>query len=366
MKKIAILGAGHGGFAFSGHLSLKGFEVNLYEDPKFEKNIEDITAKGGVEVLGQIKGFGKVALASTDIAPVLAGAKVVMIVVPSFAQMTMFETALPYLEDGQIVVFWPGNFVSMLAKKMMKEKGFTKDIKLVETASLLYSTRKLGENKVNIFYEKTDMPIACLPAVETPNVIKFLKELIPQISQAKNVLEIGLTNANMVVHCGTAILNAGWIEYTKGDFDFYWHGMTESVCRVLEKVDEERIAVGKALDIELKSTLDTLKGWYPTEKGETLNEFLTHSRAHGGPEHGANAPKNLKYRYISEDVPVALVFASSLGKFSNIPTPTIDSLILLASTLNKENYRTEGRNLDRLGFSGMSKERIINYVNTGK
>ena len=291
MKKIAILGAGNGGFAFSGHLALKGFEVRLYEDPKFGKNIEEVKVKGGIEVSGVIKGFGKVALASTDIASVLAGVKVVMIPVPAFAQMAIFEAALPYLEDGQIVVFWPGNFGEILAKKIMKEKG-------------------------------------------------------------------------VVVHCGTAILNAGWIEYTKGDFEFYWHGMTESVCRVLEKVDEERIAVGKALGLELKSTLDILKRFYPTEKGETFYEFVTHSRAHGG--RGSSAPKSLKDRYISEDVPAGLVFTSSLGKISNVPTPTIDSLIWLASTLNKEDYRKTGRDLDYLGFSGMSKEEIINYVNTGK
>jgi len=364
MKKIAILGAGNGGFAFSGHLALKGFEVRLYEDPSFEKNIEEVKNKGGIEVSGTINGFGKVALASTDIASVLAGVKVVMIVVPAFAQMAMFEAALPYLEDGQIIVFWPGNFGEILAKKIMKEKGVSKDVKLVGTASLLYGTRKIGSNKVAIYFEKAIMPTACLPALDTLNVMKVLKEFIPQISPAKNVLEIGLANINTVLHCGTAILNAGWIEYTKGDFEFYWHGMTESVCRVLEKVDEEKVAVGKALGIELKSTLDLLNEFYPTEKRKTFYEFVTHSRAHGG--RGSGAPKSLKNRYISEDVPAGLVFTSSLGKISNVPTPTIDSLIWLASTLNKEDYREVGRNLDRMGFSGMSKEEIINYVNSGK
>jgi len=363
-KKIAILGAGNGGFAFSGHLALKGFEVRLYEDPKFEKNIEEVKVKGGIEVSGAIKGFGKVALASTDIASVLAGVKIVMITVPAFAQMTMFEATLPYLEDGQIIVFWPGNFGEILAKKIMKEKGINKDIKLVGTASLLYATRKIGPNKVCIYYEKAIMPIACLPALDTLNVIKVLKELFLQISPAENVLEIGLSNLNMVLHCGAAILNAGWIESTKGNFMFYWDGMTESVCRVLLKVDEERIAVGKALGLKLKTTLDICNKFYPTEKKETFYDFVTHSRAHGG--HGPDAPKNLQHRYITEDVPGALVFTSSLGKISNVATPTIDSLIWLASIFNREDYRKTGRNLDNLGFNGMSKEEIINYVNMGK
>ncbi len=363
-KKIAILGAGNGGFAFSGHLALKGFEVRLYEDPKFEKNIEEVKNKGGIEVTGAIKGFGKVALSSINIVPVLRGAEIVMIVVPAFAQMAMFEVALPYLEDEQIIIFWPGNFGELLAKKLMKNKGVDKNIKLVGAASLLYSTRKTGPNTAMIAYEKVDMPIACLPAVETSSVMKDLKEVIPQISQAQNVLETALININMIVHCATVVLNSGWIEYTKGDFEFYWHGMTKSVCRVLEKVDEEKNMVGGVLGLNLQPALHTFNKWYPTERAETLYDFVTHSRAHGG--RGSSAPKNLTARYISEDVPVGLVFTSSMGKFLNIPTPTIDAIICLASTLNKEDYRKNGITLDRLGFNGMSKEEIINYVNTGK
>ena len=361
--KIAILGAGNGGFAFSGHLGLEGFEVRLYEDPKFAKNLTAVQSKGGIEVTGAKTGFGKVALASTDIASVLKGVNVIMVVVPAFAQMAIFESALPYLEDGQIVVFWPDNFGTILAKKLMKEKNVNKDIKLAGTASLLYSTRKVGTdtNKVHISAIKADLPIACLPASDNLEVIKYLKNIIPQMSEAKNALEIGLVNMNLVVHCSTSVLNAGWIEWTKGDFEFYWHGMTPSVCRVAEKIDEEKSMVAKALGINLNSALQYLNEMYPTERADTLYEFVSKSRAHGG--RGPSAPKNLKERYISEDVPVGLVATSSLGRLCNVPTPTIDAIILLASILNNEDYRAKGRDLTVMGFDGMTKEEIINYVN---
>jgi len=360
--KIAILGAGNGGFAFSGHLGLQGFEVRLYEDPNFAKNLEVIKDKGGVEVTGAVEGFGKIAVVSTDIASVLKGAEVVMVVVPAFAQMTVFERALPYLEDGQIVIFWPDNFGTIMAKNLLKTKNLNKDIKLVGTASLLYSTRKIGSdsNKVHIAAIKADMPIACLPASDTPIVMERLKNIIPQASQAKNVLEIGFINMNMVAHCATTVLNAGWIEWTKGDFDFYWHGITPSVSRVLEKIDEERIIVAKELGIDLKPAIQYLNEMYPEQKAETLYKFVSQSKAHGG--RGPSAPKSLKERYISEDVPVGLVATSSLGELCNAQTPTIDSIILLSSILNEEDYRKNGRNLEALGLSGMDKEGILDYV----
>ena len=59
VKKVAVLGAGNGGCAFAGHLVTKGFEVGLYEDPKFRKNIDEVKEKGGVELIETVEGFGK-------------------------------------------------------------------------------------------------------------------------------------------------------------------------------------------------------------------------------------------------------------------------------------------------------------------
>ena len=79
IRKIAVLGAGHGGCAFSGHLAMKGFEVGLYEHQKFKKNIEEIKERGGVELTGAIEGFGKFSNATTNIKEVISGADVIMV-----------------------------------------------------------------------------------------------------------------------------------------------------------------------------------------------------------------------------------------------------------------------------------------------
>jgi len=63
----------------------------------------------------------------------------------------------------------------------------------------------------------------------------------------------------MILHCPAVILNTGRIEDTNGDFEFYWEGMTKSVCKVMEAMDQERIRVGKAIGIELETTLNNLK-----------------------------------------------------------------------------------------------------------
>lgn len=361
IKKIAILGAGNGGCGFAGHLALKGFEVSLYEDPQFKSNVEEIIERGGIDVSGKIEGFGKLSVVSTNIEDVVPGADIVMVVVPAFVQIPVIEKALPYLEDGQVVVFNPDNFASLIFRKMLDSEGIDKNIKIAGTASLLYACRRTGPAKVGIFYVKDLMYIAALPATDNDAVIQSLEDVYTLLVPAKSVLEVSFGNVNYVLHCPVAVLNAGWIEHTKGNFMFYWEGMTESVCRVMEEVDREKIEVARGIGFSLMPAHEYLKNFYKSEKaGEDLHDFVTHSRAHGG--RGPDAPKDLHYRYVSEDVPNGLVPISLFGEMVGIPTPAIDSVITLASILNRADYRKEGRTLESLGLSGRSSKEILESI----
>jgi opine dehydrogenase len=73
---------------------------------------------------------------------------------------------------------------------------------------------------------------------------------------------------------------------------------------------------------------------------------------------GIRAPQNIAHRYISEDVPMSLVPISALGSALGVPTPMIDMVITLGSTLHDRDYRAEGRSLARLGLEGLSVKEI--------
>lgn len=360
IKKVAILGAGNGGFTFAGHLAIKGFDVALYEDIKFKKNLSGIIKRGGVELTGAIEGFGKLSMVTTNIEEAVRGAGVIMVVVPAFAQLIMAEKIIPFLEDGQIVVFNPDNFASIAFKGMLAKKGITKNIKIAGAESLLYATRRSGDFTVDVWGIKDVLSIGVIPASDTEKVVFSLKEMFTEFIPASDTLTVSLSNGNMILHCPAVILNTGRIEDTNGYFEFYWEGMTKSVCKVMEAMDQERIRVGKAIGIELETTLNNLKRLYPSEQGEDLHDFLTHSKVHGG--RGANAPNNLRHRYLVEDVANGLVPLSILGDLVNIPTPTVNSIIHLSAVINGVDYFQTGRNLEVLGLSGMSPAEIMKHV----
>jgi opine dehydrogenase len=356
--KVSVLGAGNGGQALSAHLAINGCEVNLFEHPDFKKNIEEISKKGSIELSGKLQGFGKISHVTTDIKEAIEGTSIIMIVAPSFAQKAFIELALPYLVNSQIIVLIPGNFGSFEIKKILKNNG--KDLTIAETNSLPYACRKIEEGKVNIWGVKSFISIASLPAADIKNVVKILSDFFPiPLNPVKNSLEISFSNPNMIVHCPTMILNTGRIESTKGDFMFYCEGMTESVCKIMEKMDNERIKIGEKLDLNLISTYEWLKQTYHLE-GKNLYEVISTSPVYGG--HGPDAPGTLSHRYITEDIPHLLVPVASFGKLLGIQALIIECIIRLASAINGVDYLKTGRNLETLGLSGMSLEKILTCI----
>ncbi len=84
-------------------------------------------------------------------------------------------------------------------------------------------------------------------------MLEALRPAYPQFIDGVNVLHTGLDNMGAIFHPALTLLNAGRIESTNGDFQFYIEGVTPSVARVLEVLDRERVTVAAALGIRART-----------------------------------------------------------------------------------------------------------------
>ena len=159
--------------------------------------------------------------------------------------------------DGQIVLLCPGSAGGVLEfKKILRDEGCKADIKLGETSSLFYACR--SENLVaHIGGIKDNLTLSALPSDDADYIIEF-KRCVSWIGKADNVLSTSLSNLNAILHPIPVLLNCMDRSYW-GDFRFYYDSITPTIGELIEKVDAERIALGKALGIELKSAMETLK-----------------------------------------------------------------------------------------------------------
>lgn len=346
-QNVAVIGAGHGGLAMAGHLALMGHRVNLYN--RSEDRLWGVKSSGTIEVTGEIHGFGKIDLATTNIKEAIEGVELIMVVVPAYAHRWLAEQMAPYLADGQIIVLHPGRtFGAIEFKQVLKKMKVKADVIISEAQTFIYASRATGPSQVHIFRIKHSIPVASIRAHLIPHVINKLRQFYPQFVPGDNVFKTSFENIGSVFHPALCVLNAGWIEHDV-DFQFYHEGATLSVTKVLEKIDEERVRVAEALGIRAISARQWLYMAYSVE-GKTLYEAMRKNAGYKG----ILAPKSLKVRYLEEDIPCSLVPIASVGKMMKVDTPAIDSVIYLGSLLNECDYWSDGRTVENLGIAGMN------------
>jgi opine dehydrogenase len=366
---VAVLGGGAGAFATAAHLSLNGHTVNIYEVPELSQTIAPVRASGGIHMKGQDvpnlglpTGFGPVNVVSTDPDEVLSAAQVVWLVVPAFAQDRFAEACASSFRPDQIVVLTPGNFGGAIGfANRLSEAGLPRFPLLVEAESMLYVVRKEDPITVRVSAAKRGMGVAAFPAAATDQVMPTLRRCYPDLVRLGSTLETGLRNVNTVVHAPIMILNAGRVE-ADDEFLFYCDGCTPSVGNVIEAIDVERRAIGRALGLDLPSMHQIELQWYEHcgAAGSTLAATLSTNPAYSA----VLAPQTLDHRMITEDVPYGLVPIEELGRLCEVATPMTTSLINLASRILDQDLRSRARSLQELGLDDLSPEDLRAYASS--
>ena len=360
--RFTVVGAGHGGKAMAAHLALMGFPTVLFN--RTAERIAAIRELGGIDLdsyPGGPQGFGKLMFSTSNIGEAIEDAEVIMVVVPSSAHADIAKACAPYLKDGQTIILHPGRTCGAIEfAKVLKDEGCLSDVTISEAETFIYASRSDGPAQARIFRIKEAVPLAALPATRTKQVLDIIRPAYNQYIDGVNVLQTGLNNMGAIFHPALTLLNAGWIEATHGDYQFYIDGVTPSVARVLEALDRERVTVASSLGIRARTAVEWLKLAYDAE-GENLHEAIQNQEGY----YGIKAPATLSHRYIFEDVPMSLVPIASLGQTYGVSVRAMDSIIRLACIVHRTDYWRRGRTLEKLGITQLSVGELTRYVNEG-
>lgn len=357
---FAVIGGGHGGQGMAAYLAWLGHKVNLYN--RTITKISRILEQGFIEMEGCISGKGNMHLVTDSIEQAVSGVDIIMVTVPASAHKYIANLIAPYATEEQYIVLNPGRTGGALEFKSIIQNRFPeKNICIVEAQTLLFACRVIEEGKVAILSKKNEVKVAALPAVRTNEFISIIGKIIPEFAEANSVLDTSFNNFGAILHPIPTILNCGRIDSTKGDFLYYIEGITPTVAKIIEEVDYERMRVAYALGAEVVSLREWL-GYTYGAYGDTLCEALSNVKGYWG----IKGPSSLDTRYIFEDVPQSLVPIADMGQYLEIGTPTIDSMIHLASVIHDKDYSKLGRKVVDMGLEGMSIEEIKSYVLEGE
>lgn len=356
--KIAVLGAGNGGQAIAGFLSLSGYDVSLYDIDVLK--IEELQKKGGIDLEGRITGFGTVGCITTEIEKAVIGAEIIMVTTVANAHRAVAKNIAPFIEDGQVIILNPGRTCGALVfKQTLIECGCTKRFYLGEAQTLVYACRVVENGIVNVIGVKDEVLLSGLPAADTDYILKRINPIFPSFMKADNVLRTSLENIGAMFHPCVLLFNAATIE--RNEMFWFYRDMTEQVAAFIEKFDAERLAVGKAYGIDLLGVKDWIKFAYKDTEGDTLCERMRNNPAY----HDIKSPSTIFTRQLTEDIPTGVLPIMQLGKAAGVETPLLESMVHICEALLNMDLHTNGRSLKNLGLESMDKEDILNYVANG-
>lgn len=353
---VAILGTGNAGVSLAAILSLRGVDVSLADLPEYGESVQAIIDHGGIDLLGEYGvGKAKPALVTTNMEEALRGRKIIMFCHPAYANEAFTRACAPFLEDGQILVYI-SYFGALRMARLLESLEVNKDVIIGEILSFLYACDKTGPAEALVKKRKAGLPFAAFPGARIQEALSTLNQVFDDLVPAANCLETSMHNMNPWVHIPGVVLNAGWIEATKGGFSFYVDGMTPAVLRVRHALDREKRDVASKLGISTIATADILSRMYADLPKDINERYYAKSK---------DAPTHLRHRYLVEDMIYGLVPVVGIARAVGVSTPTMDSIITLASILSEMDFKKEGIRIADLGLKDLSVDEISEFMKTG-
>lgn len=335
-EKVTIMGAGHQGLTMAAHLSANGVDCYIWNRTK--THIEEVIRTKKIVCKGIIDGEIPIYTASDDIKDVLQ--KTIMITTPSSAHRDIANVLAPYVDSSYTIILNPGRTFGILDFIYSLEKaGCTSIPCIAETQTIVYTCRRDGGNGVRLYALKKDVPIAVLNYADMSRVMSSLPTCLKKyFKPIESYIGTSLGNVGMILHCAPVLMNIGWIENEKVQFEYYYDGITPTISAVLERLDKERGEIAFAMGHKVESVVEWMQRTYATS-GSDLYEHLQSNIYY----RGIDAPASIHHRYLEEDIPNGLVALESIGEILGIKTPTTSTVISFANIVMRCDYRQIGR-----------------------
>ena len=353
---IAVLGGGNGAHALAADAALQGYRVRMYEDPAFEEHFRPTREAGKIELIAPHRsGVASLDCATHDMAEALEGVSLINIVTPTGGHPPMFDRLVPLLKPGHKVIVWAGRFGGMrLAKRILDAGKADEGVAVAETNTLPYGTRLTGPARVTVFYPAVRIFVGTIPAAGSQALTEEIKGFCPIALPAWDILSAAFRNGAIVVYPAGALLNAGRVERSGGEFFMFREGITPAVARVIRALYGELEAVGEALGLDVER--------YPEEAFDPPHsiekEEFSDPSGSSAPLNNLKGPVSIPTRYLYENLRDALAVVAELGRVAGVPTPGCEAMVRLGGMLTGEDFWAGRQGLETMGLDGLDAEGI--------
>ena len=204
IKSIAIIGAGDGGCAAAAQLAQRGFDILLYG--RSRATTEPLSATGGIEYEGVLgEGFAPLSLITNNAGAAIAGADLVLIMVPTHAHEDVARTIAPHIAPRQVVMAAPGHTLLLIPNTIRKAGGRLGIY--CDSSSLPFICRKSAPGRINITRAAQILYFAVFPGEKVAVVAEDVLEIVRL--NAAQMLSVYYTKPGGLAHAKRLLAVAG-------------------------------------------------------------------------------------------------------------------------------------------------------------
>ncbi len=362
--QITICGGGNAAHTASGLLSARDEnQVNVFisfehEADQWRTGIAD---QGGIKVnRSGASILGSPDVISTKAAEVIPGSELVLLALPAFAHEPILKQIAPYIDEGSLVgALAARGCFDLCVMDVLGSKAETITQFGLQTLPWACRIKEYGR-EVDILGTKAKVDFAACPPHRAVELATFLSsQLDVNLEPMESFLSLSLAGTGQIIHPGVMYgLFHDWDGKAFTEAPLFYQGIDEHTADILQRLSDEIQALRfylaeryPSIDLQAVRPLDE---WlclsYADEIEDTtsLQTYFVTNRSYAGlkvpvvPADGGLVP-DFQARYLSEDVPYALLATRGIAELAGVTTPTIDQVLTWSQERLDKEYLVDGK-----------------------
>lgn len=354
--RVSILGAGAIAYGTAAYLAAAGHDPMLWSPSG--KRTAALAAGEPLVATNAIVGSFQPRIALTC-AEAIAEADVVLIALPGNGHKFAFDTAAPFLREGQpVIISSHTSFGALYLSKLLAQRGVRAPI--VVWGTTLTTGRQVSNTEVNVSTVRERIDIATVPVDEAALGYTLCNTLFgDRFVRRDGLLAIALSNLNPQNHLGIALLNLTRMERAE-----QWaqsENVTPTVGRLIEALDLERLSIAGSFGLSVRTVNEhfSLSFHVPIGGVYEMNQEI-HRQGRS-----ASGPATVNSRYVLEDVPFGLVPTVVLGRLAGAPARLHEAGIELFCAAYARDLVSDNDLLPELGIAQLTVAELQTLARAG-
>ncbi len=284
----------------------------------------------------------------------LAEAEVVLFCVLGNGHKAVMDIIAPHLHAAQtIVISSHCSLGALYLSRLLGQRGIAPTILTLATT---VTGGPIVAGEVQIKLLRNEIDVAAMPVSALPRGIALLRSLFGDLfAGSDDLMAISLSNLNPQIHLANGMLNFTRME--EGERWDNYGGITESVGRLIEALDAERVAVANAFGVRVRTAREHyLKSFTGLAAGSSVHEMASAVNAQRA---GASpGPTSIRSRYFTEDLPFGIACTIAIARVAGVSASLHEAGLTLLSAACGHDFSADNDLLPSLDLPSMTMHEL--------